>query len=97
MYHNNKLLSFSFFSSKMKNLKICIFLSLFTIALCQENVQTRIPESLLECYQDPILLQRDYRLPMTMNMLIDLIRKVENDPSGMNMDMRTLVSTLLHR
>lgn len=51
----------------------------------------------MECYQDPILIQKDYELPMTMDMLIDLVRKAENNNDGRNMDMRNLVISLIHR
>ncbi|XP_077295617.1 uncharacterized protein LOC143917878 [Arctopsyche grandis] len=80
------------------NNKILIFFAVFCGGLvnAQENAQTRIPTSLLECYQEPRLMQRDSRLPMTINILIDLIRKVENYP-GLNMEIRTIVIDLLHR
>lgn len=69
----------------------------FTL-LCnaQENIQTRIPNSLAECYEKPELLERDTRLPMNINILIELIRKVEDDPND-NRDMRQLAISLLHR
>lgn len=62
----------------------------------QENVQTRVAPSLLECYENPVLFERDNRLPMTMNMLIELVRKVEDSPE-FNQDMRQLSIALLHR
>ncbi|XP_065090066.1 uncharacterized protein LOC135711212 [Ochlerotatus camptorhynchus] len=62
----------------------------------QDNVQTRVAPALLECYQNPELFERDNRLPMTMNMLIELIRKVEDSPE-FNQDMRQLSIALLHR
>lgn len=78
-------------------------LPLITIVLCallqthgQENVQTRVAPGLLECYENPALFERDSRLPMTMNMLIELIRKVEDGPQ-FQQDMRQLSIGLLHR
>lgn len=62
----------------------------------QENVQTRIPSSLTECYMNPEILQRDNRLPSNINMLIELIRKVEDTP-GYNQDIRTISTSLVHR
>lgn len=62
----------------------------------QENVQTRVAPSLIECYNRPELFERDERLPMTMNMLIELIRKVEDVPEY-RVDIRQLTIALLHR
>lgn len=62
----------------------------------QENAQTRIPLSLMECYEDTLVFERDNRLPMTSNMLIELIRKVE-DSNEFTGDIRTLAVQLVHR
>lgn len=62
----------------------------------QENAQTRIPDSLIECYTNPEIYERDNRLPATMNTLIDLIRKVEDAP-GYSQDIRQVATSLLHR
>lgn len=62
----------------------------------QENAQTRVAPALLECYQNPELFERDLRLPMTINMLIELIRKVEDVPEY-RVDIRQLTIALLHR
>lgn len=78
-------------------LRFVFLLLVIALAKAQENAQTRIPESLMECYQDSILIQKDYELPMTMDMLIDLVRKAENNNDGRNMDMRNLVISLIHR
>ncbi|XP_058836615.1 uncharacterized protein LOC131693093 [Topomyia yanbarensis] len=65
-------------------------------AQVQENIQTRVSPSLLECYENPELFERDNRLPMTMNMLIELIRKIEDSPQ-FTQDIRQLTNGLLHR
>lgn len=62
----------------------------------QENVQTRIPNWLTECYQIADITNRDSRLPSNINILIELIRKFEDWP-GMSMDIREVASTLVHR
>lgn len=74
------------------------FLIFLAIKLCngQENIQTRIPNSLAECYENPQILERDHRLPMNINILIELIRKIEDDRSY-NQDIRQLAVSLLHR
>ncbi|XP_049298889.1 uncharacterized protein LOC125771851 isoform X2 [Anopheles funestus] len=62
----------------------------------QENVLTRVAPSMLECYENGHIFERDNRLPMTMNMLIELIRKVEDSP-GFQQDIRQLAISMLHR
>lgn len=79
---------------------ILISIVMFTICnqiiLCQENAQTRIPNSLTECYQNPEIYERDNRLPATMSTLIELIRKIENVPE-FTTDIKHVVVSLLHR
>ncbi|XP_035901387.1 uncharacterized protein LOC118507242 [Anopheles stephensi] len=70
---------------------------LLTIGVqAQENVLTRVAPSMLECYENAHIFERDNRLPMTMNMLIELIRKVEDSP-GFQQDIRQLAISMLHR
>lgn len=80
------------------SLVIVIWTLIVHLHVCngQENVQTRIPSSLTECYMNTDILQRDNRLPLNINMLIELIRKVEDTP-GYNQDIRTLSTSLVHR
>lgn len=75
---------------------IAIVLSVCPDCNGQENTQTRIPISLAECYTIPEILNRDGRLPMNTNMLIELIRKIEDSP-GFTQDIRTLSTSLVHR
>lgn len=62
----------------------------------QENAQTRIPESLEECYKNVDIYERDNRLPATVNTLIELIRKIEDAPDY-TQDIRQVAVGLLHR
>lgn len=86
----------------IKQLPACGVLLAVMLVLCaqsarsQENVQTRIPNWLTECYQTPAIVNRDSRLPSNINILIELVRRFENWP-GLNMDMREVASTLVHR
>lgn len=77
---------------------LCLFIisSLWLDCSAQENTQTRIPNSLAECYESPDIVNRDNRLPLTMNTLIELIRKVEDSP-GFMQDIRQLATSLVHR
>lgn len=62
----------------------------------QDNVRTQIPVSLTECYTLPEIVNRDTRLPSNINLLIELIRKIEDWPAN-NLDIRQMASTLVHR
>lgn len=77
---------------------LVVFLIAITVpsTWAQENAQLQIPPSLVECYNTSYYMNRDNRLPSTINTLIDLIRKVENSPD-FNMDARQLAVALLHR
>jgi hypothetical protein len=66
------------------------------LVTAQENAQTRIAQSLEECYQNLNVFERDNRLPMTTNMLIELIRKAEDAPEH-SMDIRQMAVALVHR
>lgn len=80
----------------MKHFYILFVLIGTTGILAQENAQTRIARSIEECYREPSLLQRDNRLPMTIQTLIDLIRRVEDTPN-FNNDIRHVATNLIHR
>lgn len=68
---------------------------LFDAALAQENAASSVAPSLLECYNNSYLLDRNARLPSTINVLIELIRKVEDGPASL--DARQLAIQLIHR
>uniref|UniRef100_A0A182J8Y4 VWFA domain-containing protein n=1 Tax=Anopheles atroparvus TaxID=41427 RepID=A0A182J8Y4_ANOAO len=70
--------------------------ALLGVVHAQENVLTRVAPSVMECYEDGQVFERDNRLPMTMNMLIELVRKVEDTP-GFQQDIRQLAISILHR
>lgn len=78
---------------------VCMVLILATInqqsVWGQENAQTRIPNSLIECYANPEIYERDFRLPATINTLIDLIRKIEENPDYQ--DIHRVAVGVLHR
>lgn len=66
------------------------------MVMAQENVQNRIARSLEECYRNRYIYERDNRLPMTINTLIELVKKVEDTP-GLNMDIREVALSFVHR
>ncbi|XP_026732255.1 uncharacterized protein LOC113497022 [Trichoplusia ni] len=76
------------------------WLSLFLVAIvgsvhAQQTAQTRVADELSECYRDPNLLNRNNLPPVTIQVLIDIIRKIEDNPN-VNMDLRQLSAVLLH-
>lgn len=66
------------------------------LVLGQENAQPHIPGSLFECYNSIEVYERDYRLPATVNTLIELIRKVEYS-NDYNRDIKEVAVSVLHR
>ncbi|CAL7941710.1 unnamed protein product [Xylocopa violacea] len=77
-----------------KHLYFLIFIALVVHA--QENAIRNLSPSLRECYENKYLLERDNRLPHTLNTFIAILRKIENT-KGLNMDLRSLSVALLHR
>lgn len=81
------------------------YIAVFIVALmcstmhinAQENTGTVISSSLAECYNTTNYLDPDYKVPIpfTLNVLLDLIRKVENGPNPM--DLKMLAVNVLHR
>lgn len=84
----------------MPRLLACVVLALIVssqqVVRGQENAQTRVPDSLVECYENPEIFERDNRLPATINTLIELIRKVEN-AYEYNRDIKDIAISLLQR
>uniref|UniRef100_U5ESY0 Putative secreted protein n=1 Tax=Corethrella appendiculata TaxID=1370023 RepID=U5ESY0_9DIPT len=82
--------------SKLRNSLILIALATLACQInAQENSQTRVMPSVLQCYQNRTLFERDLRLPMTVNTLIEIVRKIE-DTQGFNADIRQTVISILH-
>lgn len=60
------------------------------------NAQPRVAPHLQECYRNRAIFTRDNRLPMTPDLLIELIRRVEDSP-GFTLNIQQFASSLLHR
>ncbi|KAL0102783.1 hypothetical protein PUN28_018225 [Cardiocondyla obscurior] len=74
-----------------------ILFSLGVFAQIKEDALYRsISSPLKECYENKYLLEKDNRLPHTLNTFIALLRKIE-DVSNMTLDLRTLTVGILHR
>ncbi|KAG7207191.1 hypothetical protein KM043_008876 [Ampulex compressa] len=69
-------------------------LFLILCELCLVRSQISLPMYLRECYANKTALIT--RLPMNLQVLVDIVRKVERS-SHTTMDLRTISSSLLHR
>lgn len=54
-----------------------------------------IASTVRECYENKYLLEKDNRLPHTLNTLIAIIQKLEDTQKGM--DLRALTVGIMHR
>lgn len=60
------------------------------------NAQPRVAPHLQECYRNRAIFERNNRLPMTPDLLIELLRRVE-DSNGFTLNIQQFASSLLHR
>lgn len=75
---------------------LLILLYAINLSLAQDNAQPRIAPALRRCYENRDIFERDNRLPMNPNMLVELIRKVEDTP-GFTLNMRQLATSIIFR
>jgi hypothetical protein len=61
----------------------------------QATAQSSVAPELRECYTNTTLLNRNNLPPTTIQILIDIIRKIEDNPN-INLDLRMLAAQLLH-
>ncbi|KAK4872272.1 hypothetical protein RN001_016396 [Aquatica leii] len=77
-------------------LKITVpFLCVILSAYSQENAANSVSTLLQECYNNTETLNREVRLPSSINVLIALLRKIESGPYRQND--RELAIELIHR
>lgn len=81
---------------KFKVSLLILLIAIISISEGVENAQRRVAPALEECYRNRQLFERDNRVPMTINTLIELVRKVEDTPN-FNMDIRQFAVALVHR
>ncbi|XP_012535365.2 uncharacterized protein LOC105836104 [Monomorium pharaonis] len=78
-------------------IKLYFWIILFTLGIfAQETTYRNVPTTLRECYESKYLLEKDYRLPHTLNTLIAILQKIEN-AKNLNMDLRALTVGIMHR
>nr|CAD7590980.1 unnamed protein product [Timema genevievae] len=61
----------------------------------QENALQRIPDSLIECYNTST--NKENLLPMNLQTLLSILRKVEDSEEGRNLNLLSLSTSILHR
>ncbi|CAG4979044.1 unnamed protein product [Parnassius apollo] len=71
---------------------ICVVIK---CAHAQLTAQSSLAPELRECYTNPVLVDRNNLPPTTIPVLIDIIRKIEDNPN-INVDLRQLAVLLLH-
>jgi len=62
----------------------------------QENIYRNVASTLQECYENKYLLEKNNRLPHTLNTLIAILQKIENT-ENLRMDLRALTVGIMHR
>ncbi|CAG2061501.1 unnamed protein product, partial [Timema podura] len=63
----------------------------------QENALQRIPDSLIECYNTSTgLNNKENLLPMNLQTLLSILRKVEDSEEGRNLNLLSLSTSILH-
>lgn len=61
-----------------------------------QDAYRNVASTLRECYENKYLLEKDNRLPHTLNTLIAILEKIENT-KNLNMDLQSLTVGIMHR
>ena len=61
----------------------------------QQNAGSSVSPALIRCYNESEFLDANRRLPASLNVYIEMIRKIENGRSAQ--DARQLATELIHR
>ncbi|XP_025994720.2 uncharacterized protein LOC105203338 [Solenopsis invicta] len=78
-------------------IRLLFWIILFILGVfAQEIAYRNVPTTLRECYENKYLLEKDNRLPHTLNTLITILQKIENGTKD-SMDLRTLTVKIMHR
>ncbi|KAM3967620.1 uncharacterized protein ACR2FA_011171 isoform 2-T2 [Aphomia sociella] len=75
---------------------VLAFSAILGTAHAQTTAESNVAPELRECYTDPLLLDRNNLPPVTVQVLIDIIQKIEDSPN-VNVDLRVLSVLLLHK
>ncbi|GBP39811.1 hypothetical protein EVAR_88313_1 [Eumeta japonica] len=75
--------------------RIIIFLATVALASAQLTAQKNVAPELRECYSNVTLINRNNLPPTSIQVLIDLIQNIEDNPS-VNVGLREMAVLLLH-
>ncbi|XP_048489174.1 uncharacterized protein LOC125491390 [Plutella xylostella] len=80
-----------------------VFIYLFSVllvnvplpCLAQTNAKSVLAPLLKDCYSDPWLVNRNHLPPMTLSVLLDIVRTIEDHPGTIG-DMRQISTGIVH-
>ncbi|GBP39809.1 hypothetical protein EVAR_88311_1 [Eumeta japonica] len=74
---------------------ILVLVQVLIFVYAQDGVRTIISDYLVECYSEPGLLDRNNLPPMTLPVLLDIIRKIEEHPNLIG-NLRQISTFIVH-
>lgn len=69
---------------------------LIILGIFAQDTYRNVASTLRECYENKYLLEKDNRLPHTLNTLIAILEKIENT-KNLNMNLQSLTIGIMHR
>ncbi|XP_029678047.1 uncharacterized protein LOC115244498 [Formica exsecta] len=77
-------------------IRLYSWIILFLPGIFAQDTYRNVASTLRECYENKYLLEKDNRLPHTLNTLIAILEKIENT-ENLNMDLQSLTIGIMHR
>ncbi|XP_050446645.1 uncharacterized protein LOC126849116 [Cataglyphis hispanica] len=77
-------------------IRLYSWIILFLPGIFAQDAYRNVASTLRECYENKYLLEKDNRLPHTLNTLIAILEKIENT-KNLNMDLQSLTVGIMHR
>ncbi|XP_070159046.1 uncharacterized protein [Polyergus mexicanus] len=77
-------------------IRLYSWIILFLPGIFAQDTYRNVASTLRECYENRYLLEKDNRLPHTLNTLIAILEKIENK-ENLNMDLQSLTIGIMHR
>lgn len=77
-------------------IRLYSWIILFLPGIFAQDTYRNVASTLRECYENRYLLEKDNRLPHTLNTLIAILEKIENT-ENLNMDLQSLTIGIMHR
>ncbi|GAB1864343.1 N-acetylmuramoyl-L-alanine amidase [Camponotus japonicus] len=77
-------------------IRLYFWITLFIFGIFAQDTYRNVAPTLRECYENRYLLEKDNRLPHTLNTLIAILEKIEKS-ENLNIDLRNLAVGIMHR